>query len=133
MFSSKSFVMTVTLQLFRTSDLFGSLLSQLFCFQARFHCYFVCSLLYSQPIPMRLPSIHQTMWSLARPQTFRQRALPHSFNPLPFLSKPGNIFSPPQQMKERLQFEQRGIISSKKLNLDDKYFHARHTKKSLSD
>ena len=36
-------------------------------------------------------------------------------------------------MKERLQFEQRGIISSKKLNLDDKYFHARHTKKSLSD
>ena len=30
---------------------------------------------------------------------------------------------------ERLQFEQRGIISSKKLNLDDKYFHARHTQK----
>ena len=132
MFSSKSFVITVALQLFRTSDLFGSLLSQLFCFQARFHCYFVCSL-FPQPIPMRLPSIHQTMWSLARPQTFRQRAPPHSFNPLPFSSKPGNIFSPPQQMKERLQFEQRGIISSKKLNLDDKYFHARHTKKSLSD
>ena len=52
-------------------------MSQLFLFQARFHCYFVCSLLYSQPIPMRLPSIHQTMWSLARPQTFRKRATPH--------------------------------------------------------
>ena len=32
-------------------------------------------------------------------------------------------------MKERLQFEQRGIVSSKKLNLDDKYFSERHTQK----
>ena len=57
MFSSKSFVKTVALQLFRTSNLFGFLYVTALLFRARFHCYFVCSL-FSQPIPMRLPSIH---------------------------------------------------------------------------
>ena len=56
MFSSKSFVKTVALQLFRTSNLFGFLYVTAHLFRARFHCYFVCSL-FSQPIPMRLPSI----------------------------------------------------------------------------
>ena len=76
MFSSKSFVKTVTLQLFRTSNLLGFLYVAALLFWASFHCYFACSL-FSQPIPMRLPSIHQTMWSLARPQTFRKKATPH--------------------------------------------------------
>ena len=114
MFSSKSFVITVALQLFRTFNLFGLPYVAALLFRARvpwLFCLFIVS--------------------PANPYEVAQYTLDHVVSgSSPDLYEEGNTTSPlipsheqarqhflSPTVNERLQFEQRGIMSGKKTNL----------------